>query len=734
MPHLGAGATILARIMDIYRSGIPILLCAPLLYAQNASVTVTIDVNASRRPINQNIYGVAYGTAQTLPDLNIPMNRYGGNNTSRYNWQVNGDNRGFDWYFESIPEPNATAGERGDSFIQVSKSAGAEPMITIPIIDWVAKLGANRGKLASYSIAKYGAQTGNDWQWFPDAGNGIRKSDGAEMTWNDKTDANTPNSSALQSGWVQHMVTKWGSAAAGGLKYYILDNEHSIWHSTHRDVHPVGATMSEIRDKMLDYAGAIKAQDPAALVVGPEEWGWSGYFYSGYDQQWGSKNGWNNLPDRAANGGWDYLPWLLKELKLQTVAGGLKPLDVFSAHFYPQGGEFSNDVSTTMQLRRNRSTRALWDPNYVDETWIGAAVKLIPRLRGWADTYYYPGTPIAITEYNWGAESHINGATAQADILGIFGREGLDIGARWTTPDASTPTYKAMKLYRNYDGLKSTFGDTSVKTAVPNPDNVAAFGAHRGADGALTVMVISKYLSGNTPVTLNVSNFSGSGIAQVWQLTAANTITRLTDVAYTGSIVPLTVPPQSITLMVMPSGAANQAPVASATATPTSGYAPLTVGFDGTASSDPDGTIASFAWTFGDSASASGATVSHTYQNSGTYTAALTVTDNRGATNSKTLVITVLQDPNFIAAPASLTGSAKGGLATLRWTDKSSNETGFSVERAPNGGSFAQAGSVGAGVTTYTERPARGTYQYRVRAFNTTAFSGYSNTVTVRVK
>ena len=58
----------------------------------------------------------------------------------------------------------------------------------------------------------------------------------------------------------------------------------------------------------------------------------------------------------------------------------------------------------------------------------------------------------AITEYNWGAEGHINGATTQADILGIFGREGLDLATRWTTPDPSTPTYKAMKMYRNYDG------------------------------------------------------------------------------------------------------------------------------------------------------------------------------------------------------------------------------------------------------------------------------------------
>ena len=147
-------------------------------------------------------------------------------------------------------------------------------------------------------------------------------------------------------------------------------------------------------------------------------------------------------------------------------------------HYYPQGGEFSDDVSTAMQQRRNRSTRSLWDPNYVDETWINDRVRLIPRLRGWV-TQYYPGTQIGITEYNWGAEGHINGATTQADILGIFGREGLDMAARWATPAASTPTYKAIKLYRNYDGRRSTFGDTSIAAATANPDVVSAFAAER---------------------------------------------------------------------------------------------------------------------------------------------------------------------------------------------------------------------------------------------------------------
>ncbi len=212
-----------------------------------------------------------------------------------------------------------------------------------------------------------------------------------------------------------------------------------------------------------------------------------------------------------------------------------------------------------MQLQRNRSTRSLWDPGYVDESWIGDRVQLIPRLKGWVNTNY-AGTSIGITEYNWGAENHINGATTQADIYGIFGREGLDMAARWATPASGTPTYKAMKMYRNYDGNKSTFGDVSVAAAIANPDTVAAFAAQRSADGALTVMVISKYLSGNTPATINLANFAHRGSAQVWQLTSANTISRLADVSLGGNSLGITLPPQSITLLVVASASSSTPP------------------------------------------------------------------------------------------------------------------------------------------------------------------------------
>jgi len=262
------------------------------------------------------------------------------------------------------------------------------------------------------------------------------------------------------------------------------------------------------------------------------------------------------------------------------------------------------------------------------------------------------------------------------------------------------------------------------------------FAAQRSSDSALTVMVISKYLSGTTPVTVALNNFSASGTAQVYQLTSANAINHLSDLALSGSTVSFTAPAQSITLLVLPkSGVANQPPVAVASATPNSGYAPLSVSFNSAGSSDPDGSISSYAWTFGDGGTGTGATASHTYQNPGNYASVLTVTDNQGATGTASVAISATTDPNVISAPSSLTAKGSRGSATLSWHDNSNNESGFYIERAPSGSSnFARMGTTAANATSFKDTVSRGNYVYRVQAFNGSATSSYSNSVTVSVK
>jgi hypothetical protein len=531
-------------------------LAAPFARAQsvqpvnNPAVVVTVDAQAARHGINDLVYGVCDADQLTLQDLHFALNRRGGNAASRYNWNLNADNRGAGNFFESVGYVSPTPGAEVINFVSATHEALAEPMVTIPTLDWVAKLGPNRAKSASFRVSVYGTQQATDPS-FTDAGNGVR-TDGSFVTGNNPNDASTPNDSTSAQGLVQLLQSWFGTASNGGVHYYTLDNEPSKWYVTHRDVHPTGASMEEVRDKTADFATKIKAVEPGAVVVGPEEWGWNGYFYSGFDQQFGASHDWLIFPDREAHNDADYLPWFLDQMRQRSQTAGRRLLDVCSVHYYPSGGEYSTDVSTTMQLKRNRSTRSLWDPNYVDESPIGTQVKLIPRLKEWVSSNY-PGTSVALTEYNWGAANHMNGATAEADVLGILGREGVDMACYSTTPAPGSPVYYALKMYRNYDGGRSTFGNVSVAATGFDADTLSAFAAQRTSDGALTVMVVNKALSGNTPVTVNYSNFTGTGVAQVWQLASAATgIQRLSDIGVPGTSVATTVPPQSVTLFVLP--------------------------------------------------------------------------------------------------------------------------------------------------------------------------------------
>src|SRR3984885_13646483 len=141
-----------------------ILICAVTLVAQNPATTVNVDANANKRAINPNIYGIAYGDAHDMTTLNAPLNRWGGNSTTRYNWQIDAHSAASDWYFETYSDGSGTASGSADQFVATTRSAGtgAEPLFTIPMIDYLANLGPNRSTLEGFSVKKYGPQQATD--------------------------------------------------------------------------------------------------------------------------------------------------------------------------------------------------------------------------------------------------------------------------------------------------------------------------------------------------------------------------------------------------------------------------------------------------------------------------------------------------------------------------------------------------------------------------------------------
>ena len=153
----------------------------------------------------------------------------------------------------------------------------------------------------------------------------------------------------------------------------------------------------------------------------------------------------------------------------------------------------------------------------------------------------------------------------------------------------------------------------------------------------------------------------------------------------------------------------NQSPTASFTRTPASGPAPLSVAFNGSASTDPDGTIASYAWDFGDGATGTGATTNHVFTAAGTYTAKLTVTDDKGATGSTTASVTVSPPANQPPV-ASFTRTPASGAAPLTVAFDGSGSSDPDGTIASYAWDFGD-GSTGTGVTASHQYAADGTYQ-----------------------
>lgn len=520
---------------------------AEALSAKVKKVTLRVDAAAGVHPISPLIYGVNFASRVDGLDaaFAVPLDRWGGNSTSRYNYLNDTTNTGQDWYFENIvsdPDETLTA------FVDADRRAGSASLVTVPMIGWVSKDSpAEHPFLCSFPKTAFPTQNDVDY-WDANCGNGVN---GSTRLTADPTTTSITAGAGFDTAMVASLVAKYGTAAEGGVGFYALDNEPVLWNSTHRDVHPAPLNASELWTTSTATATAVKAADPTAKVLGPSDWGWCAYFFSA-DEDCGQ----SPLPD--ARGGLPLGAWYLKQFAASDAGSGTRTLDYFDEHYYPQANNvaLSGKGSVAVQALRLRSTRSLWDPTYADESWISDANGRVPlawirTMKAWTDQYY-PGTKTAITEYNWGGLESVNGALAQADVLGIFGREGLDLATLWGPGGAREPWAYAFRMYRNYDGHAHQFGDSSVMARSSNQGRLSVYAATRGSDGALTVMVVNKTHS-TIPSTLSVKNFPGASKAAVYRYSSAHTkrIVKTASVKVRSGAIKTRFPGYSITLLVL---------------------------------------------------------------------------------------------------------------------------------------------------------------------------------------
>ena len=498
-------------------------------------------------PISPYVYGI---NSQSADGAGVTVRRMGGNRQTAYNWEINASSAGSDYNQSSDEWPCTVLGFRDCSapgaqfvdFAKANKGAGMDTIATIPLVDYVA---ADK----SGSVAESEKAPSKRWN------RSYAKKPGPYATSPDLSDG-----AVYQDEFVSFMVGKLGRAAEGGIRFYSLDNEPALWSSTHPRVHPEKTRYDEMVTRSEATAAEIVRLDPTAIVLGGVMYGWSEYMTL------------QDAPDAKEHAAAypTYADFLLASLKKLEEKHHQRLVHALDVHWYPESRGTKRitekDSSAKTIAARLQAPRSLWDPDFTEKSWItaswGKPIRLIPWLRERV-AERYPGTKLAMTEYNFGAPEHVSGGLAQADVLGIFGREGLYLATYWGdgAGNGKLPDYirAAFQLYRNYDGKGGVFGDVAVQAT---PADIAKASVYAATDsrrpGVLTVVVINKELrtAFNGLLTLGGAGDAKTGSAKytkasVYALDGSGaTVRRLADVGVTNGQLAYRLPPLSATLFV----------------------------------------------------------------------------------------------------------------------------------------------------------------------------------------
>ncbi|RZA13588.1 MAG: hypothetical protein EOP10_29495, partial [Proteobacteria bacterium] len=396
-------------------------------FAKTRVVSLIKEGRVQQRPAEQvhmispYIYG--FGTylhenraAEQVWELKPTLYRWGGNTSTRFNYLTNSWNSAADWYFHNYSGGRAPI---VDVFMSDNQAQGVASVITLPMLGWVAKDGTS----SSFPKKIYPKQDAFDG----DSGNGMS---GGEKLKGDPT----LTSVAITPEWVGKWVSKLKNQFGKHPHFYIMDNEPMLWNSTHRDVQALPVSYDSYLKRYVEFAAAVRAADPAAVIIGPALWGWMAMNYSAWDAAGSWNNGVRNA-DRAAHGGKPFLEWFLEEIAKEEKKRKVSLLDVIDVHYYPEKSSWPSGADDSAVLRKQliESTRSLWDPSYKDNSWIADKLSFIPRLKAMA-AKFKPEARVSIGEYNFRAEKDASGAIAHADVLGIMAREDLFAAQYWDFP------------------------------------------------------------------------------------------------------------------------------------------------------------------------------------------------------------------------------------------------------------------------------------------------------------
>ncbi len=436
-------------------------------------IEFSIDTSQDVHPISPYIYGIN----DIVPDdmRNVTLARFGMLRWSTYNWENNASNTGT---YETPNNQNDDGlwggdvpGEAIRNRVAQMFDRGASVWVTIPLIGRVAAdkipgtiTGAEVEQRFHQTLARKGAP-------FEDPPN-----------LNDR--------SVFLDEFVAWLEKKFPSARneAQPTIFYGMDSEPDLWTLSLPLLQPSKQTYAGLMSQTTQVASAVKAVAKNALLFGPSPQNYSGFM---------------DLLQAPDAQGRDFLDYYMGTLAASELPGGVPLVDVLDVHWWSEASSESgtrivdggNDPG--LPAARVQAPRSLWDKTYSERSWITRDVLLrpiafIPSLRDRIASIY-PKLRMSFSLYTFGGHQDISGAIAQADALGIFGRER--VFAATADPGGSTQSFvrAGFRMFRDFDGAGGVFGDTSVRTATSDVEKTSIYAAVDEKDNArLTAVLLNK--------------------------------------------------------------------------------------------------------------------------------------------------------------------------------------------------------------------------------------------------